>query len=260
MSGLPEYDEQLSTFHEAFERELRGIIDALPLKPGMRVLDVACGDGFYARLLSEHAQVTGVDVSPAYLSKAKQETPHVEFVLAPLEALPFPDGAFDFVWCAQSLYSLPDPLAALGHMSRVLRPGGVLAVLENDTAHQVLLPWPASLELQLREAELRALRQESGPTSRYYVGRRLPQVFAEAGLTPTRFTTYTFDRLAPMGRAERRLLELYLEELDARVSPHLDAGALEALRAMEAQLPSAPQLSLTWLNMLTLGTRSADAL
>jgi ubiquinone/menaquinone biosynthesis C-methylase UbiE len=255
MSGLPEYDDQLSTFHEAFERELRGIIDALPLKPDMRVLDVACGDGFYAKHLSERAQVTGVDVSPAYLAKARPQAPGVEFVLAPLEDLPFAEASFDFVWCAQSLYSLPDPLIALGHMKRVLRPGGVLAVLENDTAHQVLLPWPASLELQLREAELRALQQERGLTSRYYVGRRLPQVFAEAGLTPTRFATFPFDRLAPLGEAERRLLALYLEELDARVAPHLDPGALEALRALKAQLPTAPHLSLTWLNMLTLGTR-----
>lgn len=262
MPELPDYDDQLSAFHRAFARELERVVASLPLRPEMRVLDLACGDGFYTRLLSNRlgprGLVTAVDVNPAYLARAKQAAPRAQFVAASFDHLPFPDGTFDLVWCAQSLYSLRAPLPALRHMARVLRPGGVLAVLENDTLHQVLLPWPASLELPLRAAELRALQQESGPTSRFYVGRRLPILFAEAGLEPLSQTTHAFDRLAPLGENERELLQHYLQEVEARVAPHLEPSALIDLRELvdpssSRHLLRVPHLSLTWVNALALG-------
>ena len=226
MGALPAYDSQLSAFHQAFEAELQGIIDGLPLTPEMNVLDLACGDGFYTRKLSgrlgPRGLMTGVDLDPAYLLKARSHAAGCQFVLAAFDHLPFPNDTFDFVWCAQSLYSLPDPLVALRHMGRVLKPGGVLAVLENDTLHQVLLPWPASLELPLRAAELRAFQEESRPASRYYVGRRLPAVLAAVGLEPVRMTTHSFDRMAPLEEVEQRLLQEYLQEVEGRVAPHLD--------------------------------------
>ncbi len=264
MGTLPHYDSQLSAFHLAFEAELQGIIKGLPLSPELRVLDLACGDGFYARRLAgrlgPHGSITGVDLEPAYLSKAKRRAPGCQFVRASFDRLPFADRTFDFVWCAQSLYSLPDPLEALGHMARVARPGGMIAVLENDTLHQVLLPWPASLELPLRAAELRALQEESRPASRYYVARRLPALLADAGLEPVRLTTHAFDRLAPLGAAEQQLLQEYLEELEARVTPHLEPALLEELHGLVDQnspqhLLGLPHLSFTWVSVLALGRK-----
>jgi SAM-dependent methyltransferase len=124
----------------------------------------------------------------------------MDFVASAFDRLPFPDRSFDLVWCAQSLFSLPDPVVAIGHMSRMLRPGGLVAVLENDTLHQVLLPWPVALELPLRAAELRSFQEESRTSSRYYVGRRLPAALAAAGLDPEQTTTLAFDRQAPWAR------------------------------------------------------------
>src|ERR1019366_929898 len=51
--ALPAYDAQLSGFHRAFEPELQQIVDALPLTPAMKVLDLACGDGFYTRRIAD---------------------------------------------------------------------------------------------------------------------------------------------------------------------------------------------------------------
>jgi ubiquinone/menaquinone biosynthesis C-methylase UbiE len=104
-----------------------------------------------------------VDKVPEYLDVARAANPggRVEFVCAPVEALPFPEGTFDLCWCAQSLYSLPDPVEALRHMLRVTRPGGLVAVLEADSLHHAILPWPAEVELAVRAAELRALAEES---------------------------------------------------------------------------------------------------
>jgi len=168
------------------------------------------------------------------------------------------------VWCAQSLYSLPDPVVAIGHMARVLRPGGLVAVLENDTLHQVLLPWPVRLELPLRAAELRSFSEGSRNSSKYYVGRRLPVILAAAGLEPLKMTTHAFDRHAPLGKAERELLQSYLEEVVEHVAPHLDAALLRELRQLvdpgsPQHLLGQPYLTMTWLNVLAFGRKPIKA-
>jgi protein-L-isoaspartate O-methyltransferase len=50
--GLPAYETRLAAYHEAFAAELRGMIAGLPIAAGDRVLEVACGDGFYSGLLA----------------------------------------------------------------------------------------------------------------------------------------------------------------------------------------------------------------
>jgi SAM-dependent methyltransferase len=267
---LPSYKSQLSAFHRAFELELLDIVRALPLTAGMRVLDLACGDGFYTRRIADRlgpgGSVTGVDLNRAYLSLAKLEATHqtgsatIDFVAASFDRLPFPDETFDFVWCAQSLYSLPEPVAVFEHLARVLRPGGIVAVLENDTLHQVFLPWPVSLELPLRVAELRALSAKTCNPSRYYVGRRLAAVFAEAGLEPLEVATRAIDRQAPFGEAEETLLQGYLEAVANRVAPYLAASLLQQLRRLgDPESPDhmlrQPYLTMTWLNVLALGRK-----
>ena len=62
--------------------------------------------------------------------------------------------------------------------------GGLVAVLENDTMHQLFLPWPVSLELPLRATELRSFLGGSRNSSKYCVGWRLPAILAAAGLEP----------------------------------------------------------------------------
>jgi ubiquinone/menaquinone biosynthesis C-methylase UbiE len=267
---LPAYDHQLSGFHAAFERELQAIVNTLPLRSDMRVLDLACGDGFYTRRIAERLGlggfVTGADISQAFVSEAGKRAPWesgratIELVVASVDRLPFPDNTFDFVWCAQSLYTLPDPVVAIGHMARVLRPGGLVAVLENDTLHQVFLPWPVSLELPLRAAELRSFLEGSGNSTKYYVGRRLPAILAAAGLEPLQMTTHAFDRQAPLGEAEQELLQSYLEEVAERVAPHLDVALLEDLRQLvdsrsPQHLLGQPYLTMTWLNVLAIGRK-----
>ena len=165
---LPGYAPTLLAYHRAFASELRALIAGLPLRPGDRVLDLACGDGVYARWLAERVgeggRVLAVDLSPAFLELARREVcdgramaDRVTFARADLRHLPIPDDSFDLVWCAQSLYSLPDPVDALRRMERAARPGGIVAVFENDEFHHVLLPWPVEVELALRQAELAAL-------------------------------------------------------------------------------------------------------
>ena len=268
--SLPEYDKQLSDFHRSFEHELQAIVNDLPLSPNMHILDLACGDGFYTRRIADRlgpgGAITGVDINRAYLSEAGEEAfcqderAKIDFIAASFDRLPFRDGTFDLVWCAQSLFTLPDPVAAIRHMVRVVRRGGIIAVLENDTLHEVCLPWPVYLELPLRAAELRFFLEESQNSSKYYVGRRLPKVLAEAGLEPLGLTTHAFDRQAPLGEAEKALMRGYLKTVVARVSPYLELELLQELHQLvdpgsPTNMLEQPQLTMTWLNVLALGRK-----
>ncbi|MBX6315754.1 MAG: class I SAM-dependent methyltransferase, partial [Isosphaeraceae bacterium] len=237
--ALPDYEPVLAAYHAAFAPELRRMIGALPLKRGDRVLDVACGDGAYTPWLAERVQpdglVVALDISPAYLAVARRKpapSKRAGYIAAALERLPFAEGTFDFAWCAQSLFSLPEPVAALQQMARVVRPGGFVAVLEDDALHQLLLPWPIEIELAVRAAELAAFAAESPRPRKYYVGRHLRQVFETAGLVACRRRTWASDRQAPLEDAEKAFLHAYLHDLRDRVADHLGREARAALDAL----------------------------
>lgn len=237
-AALPAYAPMLAAFHRACAASLRAIVGEIPLRHGSRVLDMACGDGVYTAWLAERVgprgHVVGVDIAPAYLHLARRHAAaaglraRVSFEIGAIEGLPFADGEFDLAWCAHSLYSLPDPLAALRELRRVVRPGGTVAILENDTLHHMLLPWPAELELAVRQAQLDALRAASDDAAKFYIGRNLCGAFAAAGLAHCHTQTRTIDHRAPLSPDERTYLGSYLQDLAERARPHLDAAARDA--------------------------------
>ncbi|SCB56266.1 Methyltransferase domain-containing protein [Rhizobium aethiopicum] len=112
----------------------------LPLKPGDRILDVGCGPAWFwaatAGLLPENLQLTLADLSPGMINEAVARCSALPFASveghqADAAALPFEDGAFDLVIAMHMLYHLPNPAAGIAEMSRVLKPGGFLAVTTN---------------------------------------------------------------------------------------------------------------------------------
>jgi ubiquinone/menaquinone biosynthesis C-methylase UbiE len=114
----------------------RVFLRRVALRPGQRVLDLACGTGVVARLaapvLGPTGSVVGVDLNPAMLEVARAHAPvggaPIEWRQADAAALPFPDAGFDAVLCQQGLQFFPDRPAALREMRRVLRPGGLVGV------------------------------------------------------------------------------------------------------------------------------------
>ena len=91
--------------HRAFESEFRAIVAALPVRPGDCVLDLACGDGVYTRLLAEAGtDVLAIDLSGAFLEVAQREVrpefspDRVLFVQGDFRRLRVGDDRFDFVW------------------------------------------------------------------------------------------------------------------------------------------------------------------
>jgi ubiquinone/menaquinone biosynthesis C-methylase UbiE len=112
-----------------------GLIDVAALRPGERVLDVACGTGVVARLAAERVggtgTVGGLDFNPGMLVVARSVTPSdlaIDWHEASAEAMPLSDESFDVVLCQLGLQFVPDRPAALREMLRVLAPGGRLII------------------------------------------------------------------------------------------------------------------------------------
>lgn len=111
------------------------LVRVAALRPGERVLDVACGTGVVARLASQQVgatgSVAGLDVNPGMLAVARSSTPPgmaIAWHEATAEAMPLPDASFDAVLCQMGLQFMADKHAALGEMRRVLSRAGRLSV------------------------------------------------------------------------------------------------------------------------------------
>lgn len=116
-------------YHDAFSdltsQAIRPLLDAVGVRSGVRLLDVATGPGYVAAAAARRgAGVVGVDFSAAMLAEARRQHPGVEFQEGDAEALPFPDSSFDAVVMNFGLLHLGRPEQALAEARRVLRSGG----------------------------------------------------------------------------------------------------------------------------------------
>ncbi len=109
------------------------------LTPGERVLDLGSGAGtdslVAAQMVGEHGSVTGVDMTPEMLTKARTAAAemgaaNVEFVESEAEQLPFPDESFDVVISNGVIDLIPDKDAVFAELSRVLVPGGRMQIAD----------------------------------------------------------------------------------------------------------------------------------
>jgi ubiquinone/menaquinone biosynthesis C-methylase UbiE len=126
------YDELWADRTTAFFERGLDLLDPLD---AATALDVGCGPGHTSVALARRitlGTVTGVDFSPAMVEHATErwrDVPRVGFEEDDAERLSRADGAFDIVTCGFTLMYCYDALSALGHMARVLRPGGRMLTL-----------------------------------------------------------------------------------------------------------------------------------
>jgi demethylmenaquinone methyltransferase / 2-methoxy-6-polyprenyl-1,4-benzoquinol methylase len=110
------------------------------LRPGQRALDVAGGTGDLAAGMAKQVGTSGLvvltDINAAMLAEGRDAmadrglVSNIRYSLANAECLPFPDASFDCVTIAFGLRNVTDKQAALQSMTRVLKPGGQLMILE----------------------------------------------------------------------------------------------------------------------------------
>src|SRR5262249_1003410 len=113
----------------ASDQTIQRLLDAVGAKPGLRALDLCCGQGnVSAALIGRGCDAVGVDFSPAMLVFARLRAPSATFVEADAHALPFADAEFDIVVSNLGLCHVPDPPRALAQARRMLGRGGRFAM------------------------------------------------------------------------------------------------------------------------------------
>lgn len=115
----------------------RAAIERLRLVPGQRVLDLGCGPGDGTVIITAAgATGIGLDYSQGMLGAARSE-PTLAGRLCRGDAglLPFRDASFDKVVCTNSFHHYPDHRAALKEIARILKPGGLLVLVDPRRDH-----------------------------------------------------------------------------------------------------------------------------
>jgi ubiquinone/menaquinone biosynthesis C-methylase UbiE len=167
--SAPNYDKQIAFFERV---QFPGGRQWLGARAHGRVLEVAVGTGLNLPHYPTTATLTGVDLAPAMLAIARTRAAElgreIELCNADAQRLPFEDATFDTVVCALSLCTIPDPVAAIGEMKRVLVPGGRLLLLDHIGSS-----WPPIYAAQwlLERVTIRAAGE-------HFTRRQLPLVEA----------------------------------------------------------------------------------
>jgi len=115
----------------------RQALERLRVVPGQRVLDLGCGPGDgTSRLNGAGAIAIGLDYSDGMLETARRAPANAgRLARGDAGRLPFRDGAFDKVICTNSFHHYPAHFPALREMRRVLRPGGLLVLVDPRKDH-----------------------------------------------------------------------------------------------------------------------------
>jgi ubiquinone/menaquinone biosynthesis C-methylase UbiE len=215
------YAERLATIHPLREPAIRAAIAALDLPKGSRGLDAGCGIGhnavLLARAVGSKGSVTGLDVSSEFITRGERLAAEsgladrMVFRKGDIRHLPFEDDAFDWAWCADTLWvgspgsghSIEDPGTPLSELVRVVRPGGLVALV--FWSSQKLLPGHPLLEARLNATSTanEPFRPGMDPSLHFL---RAPGWMRGAGLHDPSARTFVAEARAPLSPEIRSAL------------------------------------------------------
>lgn len=181
--GRPDYPAAL----------LHWLRSTLELEPGKMVVDLGAGTGKFTRLLTDTgATVTAIEPVAEMRAKLMDELPAVTTYEGTAQAIPLADAGVDVVVCAQAFHWFATP-AAMAEIGRVLKPGGVLALIWN--VRDASADWVAAIT--------RIITPYEGDTPRHYKGE-WQSVFPAPGFGPLKLDSFTH---AHVGPAEQVILD-----------------------------------------------------
>jgi SAM-dependent methyltransferase len=219
------------------------LLDRAGVRPGQAAIDLGCGPRGILDLLagrvSPGGRVVGLDADPAHTAMAAafvsaRALSGVEIVTADARHTGLPAGSFDLVHARTLLVNLPDPAAVMAEIARLAKPGGAVAVAEPDTEHALCYPPNRAFDRICEIFPVVFSRNGADPA----IGRRVPELFRDAGLTDIKVESRT--QMYPPGNSRRTIrLDLVnamrpqivemglasgpeLDELDAAARPHLE--------------------------------------
>lgn len=203
------YDEHLEydkdTYHAAvIAPNLKRILDP---QPGLRVLDIACGQGYFARLFAESgALVTGTDISPELIALARQKSSAVSYHVSPADDLSFASvRSFDAATIVLAIQNIENIAEVFAEAKRVLKPGGRLVLVMNHPAFRI----PKRTSWGWDEEAKRQYRRVDGYLSAAAVPIEMHPGFAQSATTLSyhRSLQDFFKALSKAGFAVTRLEE-----------------------------------------------------
>ncbi len=235
----------------------RAVLRALPVRAGMRVLDIGCGFGaltFDIAALYD-VQLVGIDRSSAALTVAKRMEQDlqnagaiisgctIEWQTGDAEALPLPDSHADVAVSRFLFQHLTNPSSAVREIARVLKPGGFACLIDADDA--LSLEYPVDpVAAEVRDA-LSRLQQTNGGDR--HMGRKLASLLADVGFSVVQ--TFVVPQ-AHYAETPSRLARLtLLEQLQERRGALIETGIIsqasyDALARRLEQEPGEPQFSM----------------
>ncbi len=199
---------------------LPNIIRLLDIQEGMRILDLACGPGFFARAFAQAgATVIGIDISKELIDFAQKEIhlPNANFFVASADAIPMvPSHSQDAVTIILSLQNIENMDGTLSECARVLKPGGRLLLVLNHPAFRVPKEsgwgWDGEKSVQYRrvdkylsEARIKIeMHPGDDPSVHTWSFHRPLQLyfkaFHKAGFTVSRLEEWISNRQGPKGK------------------------------------------------------------
>jgi SAM-dependent methyltransferase len=137
---------------------LARVVELVAPQVGWRALDVATGAGHTALTFAPHvAHIIASDITEEMLAQARslaaaKALGNFETARADAAALPFEDESFDLVTCRLAAHHFPDPAAFIGEAWRVLKPEGMLALIDNISPDATAMP--SALRSELRDVAI----------------------------------------------------------------------------------------------------------
>jgi arsenite methyltransferase len=206
----------LDTHYAAMQPEYEEMTRRVGIQPGWHMLDAGCGGGSFLPLLAElvgpTGRITAIDIAPENIQRVEQRIRQGEFAcpvdtrVADVTTLPFPDAAFDGLWCAAVTSYLSDAqlMDAFREFRRVVRPGGLIAVKEYDSTALYIGPLPPAM----------IWRWLAAPETPIEV-TDYPAVFRSLGLEQINYYTVIGERRNPLRPIERQYYRMVLPVLSA---------------------------------------------
>ena len=114
------------------DRNRATFLQLLSPNPNERILDVGTGKGTVAALVqrSGRSEVYALDPNKKRLALVKEKHPELKTCLSGSDVMPYPDGFFDKVYSTMAVHHFPDQRKSLREFGRVVKPGGLLVIVE----------------------------------------------------------------------------------------------------------------------------------
>lgn len=231
-----EYARQLKATFRLVEKAIPDSIRALHLPAGSCGLDAGCGIGLctshLAAAVGPEGRVVGLDQNPAFLDLARQAAEErgladrMSFVNGNILAPPFPAATFDWVWCKDAFWPGPQEMGMLGtkmvsalqEFARVVKPGGLVAIL--FWSSQMLLPGYPRLETRLQDAfnKTAIYFRVTAPEHHFL---RAMNWFQEAGFEEVRADCIAACAHAPLTEEMRQSIQACFQMFYDELQPHV---------------------------------------